>query len=40
MSRKKEDNNDLFDRGFFGKPGCMIIVLLAIIAFIAVKNLL
>lgn len=40
MSSKKEDRNDLFDRSFFGKPGCMIIALLAIIAFFLIKNLL
>lgn len=33
-------SNDLFDRGFFGKPGCMIILILAVIAFFTIKNLL
>ncbi|WNF38780.1 hypothetical protein RJD24_10305 [Bacillaceae bacterium IKA-2] len=39
MSRKNERNTDLFDRGFFGKPGCMIIFIVAVIAFFTIKNL-
>jgi hypothetical protein len=39
MSRKNEENTDLFDRGFFGKSGCMIILIVAVIAFFTIKNL-
>ncbi len=39
MSRKNAENTDLFDRGLFGKPGCMIILIVAVIAFFTIKNL-
>lgn len=38
MNGKKEDSDDLMDRGFWGKTGCMVIVLLAIIAFFIIKK--
>lgn len=37
---KEEDCIDLLDRGFFGKPSWMIIVLLAIIAFFIIKKII
>lgn len=36
----KNKNQDVFDRTFFGSPGCMIIVIVAIIIFFTVKNYL
>ncbi|WP_281243019.1 hypothetical protein [Anaerobacillus alkalilacustris] len=39
MSRNDREITDLFDRGFFGKPGCMILLIVAIIAFFTIKNL-
>ncbi|NIK11487.1 hypothetical protein FHR85_000868 [Alkalibacillus almallahensis] len=33
-----QNPNDTFDRGFFGSPGCMIILILAIIIISVISN--
>ncbi len=33
-----DNNNDVFDRTFFGKPGCMIILIVGIIIFFTLKE--
>lgn len=40
MRNDNRERDDVFDRAFLGKPGCMIILIVIIIAFFIIKNVL
>lgn len=40
MDDNNKNNNDIYDRTYFGSPGCMLILIICIIVFFTFKDYL